>query len=111
MTERTTVGHCKRNSTDTYIGRGQNQRDLFETPIGERGWLGNPFTLDDYERDESVAKFKEVFLDRIESDQAFQNAVEELRGNTLGCWCQSLEDDEPACHGEIIAAYLNGELE
>ena len=111
MTERTTVGHCKADSTDTYIGRGKNQRHLLNTPIKQRGWLGNPFTLQEYHRNESVVKFKEIFLDRIKDDAEFRNAVEELDGDTLGCWCQTVDEETPACHGEVIAAYLNGELE
>lgn len=107
---KTTVGHCKRDSIDTYIGRGPNGRGMFETPIGERGWLGNPFTLENHHRGASIAKFKEVFLDRLEGDEAFRNAVHDLEGDTLGCWCRSVDDETPACHGDVIADYLNGEL-
>jgi len=110
MTEQTHVGHTKQDSTDVYIGRGPNGRDMLETAVGNRGWLGNPFTLDEHTREESIEKFRDVFYDRIMLDDEFREAVKELRGETLGCWCQTVDADSPACHGEVIAEYLNQDL-
>jgi hypothetical protein len=113
----TRVGHCKRDPTDVYVGRGPNARDLTETPIGERGWLGNPFSLDeltesDTQEDEtireaSIRQFRGVFEDKLQTDQEFENAVRALAGSVLGCWCQSLEEDGPACHAEVIAEHAD----
>ena len=106
--ERTTIGHDKADSTDTYIGRGPGGCHINNTEIGNRGWLGNPYRLQDgYERGESIELFRADFYDRIQNDEEFRAAVDELAGDTLGGWCQRLDEDGPACHGEVIAEYLN----
>jgi len=104
----TRVGHCKRDSTDTYIGRGPNGRDMTSTPVGERGWLGNPFALNDgYSREESIELFEEQFLLRLITDTEFRDAVAELSGDTLGCWCRSVHEDEPGCHGDVVSTWAD----
>jgi len=80
---------------------------MTETPVGERGWLGNPFTTDEYERGESVALFRDAFKTRLREDPEFREAVFALHGKTLGCWCQRLDDDCPTCHGEVIAEFAD----
>lgn len=99
----TRVGHCKSDATDVYAGRGQNGRDMLTAPVGKRGWLGNPFTLDNHSREESIEKFRAAFEEKLERDADFRVAVRDLSGKTLGCWCQSVEDDGPSCHAEVIA--------
>jgi len=60
--DETRVGHCKFDATDEYVGRGPGGCDMMETEVGERGWLGNPFALDDgYSRAESIDRFREAF--------------------------------------------------
>lgn len=104
----TRVGHCKRDETDVYVGRGPNGRAMDETPVGERGWLGNPYPLDDVDsRGASIEAFRADFVARLKADQAFRDAVRGLSGKTLGCWCQSLEADQPACHAEVVAEYAD----
>ncbi|MEZ3143768.1 DUF4326 domain-containing protein [Halobaculum sp. MBLA0143] len=72
--------------------------------------FGNPFRLEkdggDYTREGSVEAYREWFLGQVDDDPAFREAVEELRGETLGCWCKP-----KACHGDVILAYLRGELD
>lgn len=102
-TTETQVGHVKQDPIDVYVGRGPGGRDMTETPIGERGWLGNPYTLEEHDREESIRLFRDDFEHRLETDDAFRDAVQDLAGKTLGCWCQRLDDDGPACHGEVIA--------
>lgn len=104
----TRVGHTKADPTDTYIGRGPGGRHLHTTEeIGARGWLGNPYPVgDDYTREQSIAEFREDFEHRLEHDPAFREAVAALDGDHLGCWCQQLDDDAPACHGEVIAEWV-----
>jgi len=102
--DETQVGHCKRDETDVYVGRGTGGRSMIDTEIGTRGWLGNPHRLDDgYTRAESIALFRDDFEARLRGDDEFRAAVRSLAEKTLGCWCQRLDEDEPACHGEIIA--------
>jgi len=102
------VGHTKADPTDTYIGRGPGGRHLHTTgEIGAPGWLGNPYPVgDDYSREESIAEFRDDFEHRLEHDPTFREAVAALGGDRLGCWCQQLGDDEPACHGEVIAEWV-----
>lgn len=72
--------------------------------------FGNPFRLKedggDCTREESVARYETWFKKKIQSDDDFRAAVEELRGKTLGCWCKP-----KSCHGDVILAYLRGNLE
>ena len=107
MTE-TNVGHCKQDRTDVYIGRGQNGRHMLSVAKpGKRGWLGNPFTLENHHRGASIAKFREAFEDKLDRDSEFREAVKELEGKTLGCWCQSVDEQGPPCHGEVIAEWVD----
>ena len=112
----TQVGHCKKDSTEVYIGRGPDARSMTDTTIGARGWLGNPHPVGEkYSRQESIDLFRDDFEARLRGDDKFREAVKNLHGKTLGCWCQGVEDDSPACHGEVIAEYAdklaNGEFE
>jgi len=107
-TDRTRVGHCKADETDVYAGRGPNGRHMLSTGHpGARGWLGNPFTMENHTREESIEKFEEAFVDKIQRDDEFATAVADLSGKTLGCWCQQLDDDSPACHAEVIAEHAD----
>ncbi|WP_330633649.1 DUF4326 domain-containing protein [Halocatena halophila] len=82
--------------------------------------FGNPFRMKkdggEYSREGCVEAYREWFKDKIRTDPEFQQAVEELRGETLACWCVSepiTQTEEPydTCHGEILLAYLNGEID
>jgi len=103
----TRVGHCKRDETDVYIGRGPNGRDMLSTALGARGWLGNPHTVEDHGREGCIERFRKAFEYRLENDDEFRHAVRQLHGKTLGCWCQSVRADGPACHGEVIAEWAD----
>lgn len=98
------VGKIHEKETNVYIGRGSNgEVHILNSEVGEYGWLGNPYPLSEYDREKSIALFARDFLNRIESDKEFRRAVAELDGANLGCFCQALEEDQPACHGEVIA--------
>jgi hypothetical protein len=106
----TAVVHCRRDEHDIYIGRGGDGDELNHmnnTPVGERGWLGNPYIEgEDGTRREVVRKFGLDFYHRIGTDEEFRDAVAALQGQRLGCWC----DPEP-CHGEIIALWCENRSE
>ena len=103
----TQVGHTKRDSTDIYIGRGRNGRHLLSVQKpGKRGWLGNPFTLEEHTRDESVDKFETALKDKLSRSDEFREAVKDLGGKTLGCWCRTVDDNAPRCHGDVIKHYV-----
>lgn len=72
--------------------------------------FGNPFRLEDdggdYTREESVEAYREWFKEKIKSDPEFREAVENLKGETLGCWCKP-----KPCHGDVILDYLRGRMD
>lgn len=106
-TDATRVGHCGHDDTDVYAGRGPGGRDMLSTAIGARGWLGNPHTVGDHGRAGAIDRFRRAFENRIENDERFRAAVRDLHGKILGCWCQRLADDEPACHAEVVAEWAD----
>lgn len=108
MPSETRVGHCKADETDVYVGRANGGRSMKNTEIGVRGWLGNPHSLDEgYSRQESISLFRDDFEARLQADDEFRQAVAELAGKTLGCWCQRVDETEPACHAEVIAEWAD----
>lgn len=72
--------------------------------------FGNPFRLEkdggDYTRKESVNRYETWFKKKIQTEPDFYEEVKKLQGETLGCWCKP-----KACHGDVILAYLRGNLE
>ncbi|WP_256394216.1 DUF4326 domain-containing protein [Natronoarchaeum rubrum] len=120
----TRVGHWMAGDCDVYGGRsttGQGRiRHFGNTEIGERGWLGNPFVHEDgaddehhaqgdvtvvATREQAVARFADLFLDAVDARHELRRALyEDVRGGVLGGWCQSVDDDGPACHLEVVAA-------
>ena len=81
--------------------RGQ-PRPLCQILIDRTTVFGNPFLIGrDGDREQVLAKYKEYFYRRL-TDPVFRSKVLELKGKVLGCWCKPL-----ACHGDIIAEYLN----
>lgn len=68
--------------------------------------FGNPFVLGkDGDRLQVLEKFSIYFFSRLRTDPKFRASVEQLRGKTLGCVCKPQQ-----CHGDVIAAFLNGDL-
>jgi len=92
------VVHCKKERYDVYIGRPSK-------------W-GNPFThiqdgktLAKYivgSRDEAIEAYREWIM----TQEDLLNALPELKGKILGCWCVSEPitkiRDNKQCHGEIL---------
>jgi len=72
--------------------------------------FGNPYRLKkdggDYTREESVEAYRDWFRDKIQSDPEFRKSVDELKGETLGCWCKPKK-----CHGDVILEYLRGQMD
>lgn len=107
MTE-TQVGHCKADETTVYVGRGSDGKHLHTASTGERGWLGNPYSIEDgWGREDSIEEFRDDFEHLIATDESFRRVVRELHGEVLGCWCQRLGEDGPACHAEVIAEWAD----
>ena len=98
MSDKTTVVDHTEKEYDVYIGREAkyNGFDL------ERSLFHNPFKKEVYGRQECIRLFEDYFYERIERQSSFKNAVENLKGQTLGCWCAPKD-----CHGDKITNYLN----
>jgi len=74
------VVHCKRDYYDVYIGRPSK-------------W-GNPFSIG---KDGTRGEVIEKYLEYILNNEELMDALPELKGKILGCWCA------PApCHGDIL---------
>jgi len=82
--------------------------DKFDVYIGRPSIFGNPFGVVKYGREGCIAEFKEYFYKRI-ADAAhsvynaeFKRRIDALKDKTLGCYCKP-----KACHGDVIAEYLD----
>lgn len=88
----TVVNKDKGDDFDIYIGRG--------TP-----W-GNPYPVGvgdgKFSREEAIRRYKDHFEKNILGDPEKRKGLLSLRGYRLGCHCKPF-----ACHGDIIAGYLN----
>ena len=85
----TRVVNIKTDKCDIYIGRPSEFCNPFI--IGRNGT-----------REEVIAQYKDYFYRRIEYDKLFLGRVLALKDKILGCYCKPL-----ACHGDIIAGFLN----
>ncbi len=93
---RTTVVNITYDICDVYIGR---------SGIPDVGYFGNPYHIGvDGTREEVLFRYKEYFIKRVRDDREFYKRVIDLKGKRLGCFCKP-----EACHGDIIATYLDFE--
>jgi hypothetical protein len=91
---KTIVVNIRFSGYDEYIGRAGKGKD---------GYFGNPFPLiQGQPRGSTLVAYKAYFDERINSDPEFKRRVLELKGKRLGCFCKPA-----ACHGDVIADYLN----
>lgn len=97
----------KTDNYDVYGGRHRENgvlKHINNTEVGKRGWLGNPYPLSDYSREESIQLFKEDFLNKWEENEKFREEVKKLAGSKVGCYCKPKD-----CHLEIIQKKLRKE--
>lgn len=67
--------------------------------IGRPSKWGNPFVIGrDGSRAEVIAKYRAWIV----AQPALMNALDELRGRDLVCWCAPL-----ACHGDVLIDLAN----
>lgn len=80
--------------------------DHYDVYIGRGTLWGNPYQMGkEGTRDEVIAKFSYDFEKRfLKLPEKFDENIEKLRGKTLGCHCKPA-----ACHGDVIANYLNSQ--
>jgi hypothetical protein len=86
--------------------RNKDSGQEFDINIGRSSPWGNPFRIGHGpggdSREEVIEKFKKHFVEEVLSNPDKHKALLSLRGYRLGCHCKPL-----ACHGDVIAAYLN----
>lgn len=87
------VVHVLRHPYDVYIGRSMPRFGLRASPFA------NPFKIGrDGTRAEVIEKYRRYIVTRTD----LMDALPELEGKTLACWCVP----EP-CHGNVILQLLN----
>lgn len=81
----------------------KDRGDEFDIYIGRKGPWGNPYVIGrDGERADVIEKYRDFFYKKILTDPAKKKALHKLKGMRLGCHCKPA-----ACHGDVIAEYLN----
>lgn len=79
------VVHCKKEPYDVYIGRPSK-------------W-GNPYVIG---RDGTREDVVRAFDTYIRGNPKLMSEIGELKGKTLGCYC-----NPEACHGDILMELAN----
>ena len=79
------------------------------TYIGRGSVFGNPFKLTDHTREESIAKYEQLFYSTMLRDpkviKELYALVERLISGEhifLACYCKPL-----ACHGDVLKEYID----
>ena len=73
--------------------------------IDRKTIFGNPYMMrSEADRGFVIRKFRKYFYDRLDKDPVFRQRIAGLKGKKLGCWCKP-----KACHGDVIAEYLEKE--
>lgn len=82
----------------------KDKGEHFDTYIGRGTLWGNPYTIGkDGDREEVIRKFAYDFnRSFLRGGEDFNKKLGTLRGHTLGCHCKPY-----ACHGDVLAEYLN----
>lgn len=70
---------------------------------GQDGYWGNPFKLSDNAiRGSSLNKYENYLVNKLKTDERFNQSFYALKGVTLVCFCKP----EP-CHGDVMKKYLD----
>lgn len=93
---------------DHYGGRADNGRmniakAVSENRIGKRGWLGNPYNLRDYGREEAIELFKRDLQILLEESPVLRAKLMCMHGDRIACSCAKHMD----CHVDIIVNKIN----
>ena len=84
----------------------KDSNEGFDAYIGRGTLWGNPFHVGNQEgqfaRDEAIEKYKTHFEMNILGNESMRRGLFGLRGMRIACHCKPL-----ACHGDVIAGYLN----
>lgn len=100
--------HIKTKLIPIQVTRVVNKKktDDFDVYIGRGSPWGNPFAIgygEGPDRAEVIEKYREYFTEKLATDESFKKGVLAMKGLRLACFCKP-----EACHGDVIAEYLNG---
>lgn len=89
---------------DLTIVVNKDRGDKYEVYIGRGTIWGNPYQMGvDGDRDEVIRKFKYDFENgMLKASTDLEKNLDIVRGKVIACHCKPA-----ACHGDVIAAYLN----
>ena len=95
-------GHRSRwPENTTYVGMPGNPSRAFGIPDIE-GQFGKPWACLAHPAGWATG-YLQYLVERLATDQAFQDQVRNLHGRTLLCWCA--KKDAPRCHAVILAEF------
>lgn len=99
----TNVVHCKKDAYDVYIGRGRD--GVWGNPYSHKNVPGTKWVAT---RDEAIEAYRVWLWQAIRDGAVTLEALAQLHGKTLGCWCAPQR-----CHGDVLvqaAAWAVAEL-
>lgn len=85
-----------------HYGSGMDERNPPHS-----GWLGNPYPKDEHGRETCIRLFRSDFKDKLRTDPNFALAVKSLSGRAVACYCRRSDEDEPACHLDVVDELLS----
>ena len=91
-------------SVETTKVANKDKGEEYEVYIGRGTPWGNPFAIGDdgMSREDVIEKYKTYFNETYLNDPKKLSELKSLKNKVLGCHCKPA-----ACHGDIIATYLN----
>ncbi len=89
---------CCNTEQNEYIGRrGVVFIDGARYPPQSSIWC-NPFKITKtVSRDKCIEQYREYITKKLETDKKLKDALLQLKGKTLGCWCAPEK-----CHGDVL---------
>lgn len=92
---------------DVYGGRSKGGLNVAKAAkskkVGKVGWLGNPYKLQDYDREKAIELYERDLTWLIEGKLWFRHALRNLYGSRISCTCPSHMD----CHVDILVSKIN----
>lgn len=81
-----------------------HKKQPYDVYCGRPSIFGNPFEIGkDGTRKEVIEKYREYFYSH---PHLMEEAKKQLTGKVIACWCKP-----KSCHLDIIAAYLNSQVQ
>jgi hypothetical protein len=91
---------------DTWGARNARGQGMGERMPPHKGWLGNPFRKEEYGRQECISRFRAEALDVLRESPVVANAFIAQTGHRVACYCRHSDEDEPACHLDVVDELL-----